>query len=445
MVIGNGHKTDLWRDAWIDDESLKDSLQLQKADLKGCRAKVCDVMINGQMVLEGSLLDIIEETDQGVHNIVRTHHEDEDYMVWRGDEKGKFSVASAYEVIRQKGQKVAWHNIIWKNHIHPTSAGSVWKLIQGCAATNDRLQKMGIQLASQCQVCHERAETLDHLLWDCRAAKQLWGWAAREFGVNGSFSSFMQAFKVVKHSLLIRTLWQAAVVGIAVSLWRNRNKIVFDGGRSNEAWLKMEVRRHICFADRVTKGGFTGSSREEDILARWGLAARVEELKLRKECKWYPPEALVIKINCDGASKGNPGQAGLGCVFRDCHGFFLLVKAKGIGFATNYEAECGAIMEGLEEAVKRGWLKVWVESDSTAAIQAFAHGSLPWRIAARWKLINSIFQFCLFSHNLREANFSADQAAKKGASLNLGEELSEEGKPPWIVRWENPDQVFVKA
>jgi hypothetical protein len=33
--------------------------------------------------------------------------------------------------------------------------------------------------------------------------------------------------------------------------------------------------------------------------------------------KWEPPPQGFIKLNYDGASKGNPGQAGAGGLFRD--------------------------------------------------------------------------------------------------------------------------------
>ncbi|PIA41810.1 hypothetical protein AQUCO_02200324v1 [Aquilegia coerulea] len=147
-----------------------------------------------------------------------------------------------------------------------------------------------------------------------------------------------------------------------------------------------------------------------------------------KECKWYLLDVSVVKINCDGASRSNPGQSGLGCIFRNWQSNFLLVIAKGIGLGTNFEAECGAVIEGVEEAVKRGWLKIWIESDSTTAIQAFAKSK---------KL-----QFCLLSHTWREVNYSANQAANKGVGLSAGDDIIFAGRPPWIVRWENAFQAF---
>lgn len=40
---------------------------------------------------------------------------------------------------------------------------------------------------------------------------------------------------------------------------------------------------------------------------------------------WSPPHEGCLKLNFDGASKGNPGPAGFGCVLRDHLGRVLHV------------------------------------------------------------------------------------------------------------------------
>ena len=68
------------------------------------------------------------------------------------------------------------------------------------------------------------------------------------------------------------------------------------------------------------------------------------------EVKWVPPLFLLIKVNCDGSSLGNPGTAGFGIVLHSAsgvwiHGFFGFVSK-----ADNLCVELLALRKGLQLA-----------------------------------------------------------------------------------------------
>ncbi|OVA12931.1 Ribonuclease H domain [Macleaya cordata] len=84
-----------------------------------------------------------------------------------------------------------------------------------------------------------------------------------------------------------------------------------------------------------------------------------------------PPSQGEAMIYCDGASLGNPSSAGVGVIFRDANILCLSVMCGGIGIATNYMAEVLAILYGLDHARRREWSRVWIISDSQAAVKAF--------------------------------------------------------------------------
>lgn len=52
--------------------------------------------------------------------------------------------------------------------------------------------------------------------------------------------------------------------------------------------------------------------------------------KAGEAVKWIQPEDGWTKINFDGASKGNTGPSGIGCVARDSNGGILMLEAKRI-------------------------------------------------------------------------------------------------------------------
>ena len=47
--------------------------------------------------------------------------------------------------------------------------------------------------------------------------------------------------------------------------------------------------------------------------------------KVSREGRWRPPPDAILKINTDGSSRGNPGQAGVGGIGRDMDGNVIFI------------------------------------------------------------------------------------------------------------------------
>ncbi|WP_051305908.1 ribonuclease HI family protein [Desulfogranum mediterraneum] len=70
------------------------------------------------------------------------------------------------------------------------------------------------------------------------------------------------------------------------------------------------------------------------------------------------------RLFTDGASRGNPGQAGAGIVLFDQQGEELLSYAKYLGTCTNNVAEYQALIIGLEQALAAGCRQLEIFLDS---------------------------------------------------------------------------------
>ena len=92
---------------------------------------------------------------------------------------------------------------------------------------------------------------------------------------------------------------------------------------------------------------------------------------------WKSPDPLVVKINIDGASKANPGEAGVGGIFRNSNGELILGFASYLDLATTNYAEAKAICLILYFAKNMGLTKIWIESDSEILVQCLNGESLP--------------------------------------------------------------------
>jgi ribonuclease HI len=73
---------------------------------------------------------------------------------------------------------------------------------------------------------------------------------------------------------------------------------------------------------------------------------------------------LGLTIFIDGASRGNPGPAGIGVAIFDSKGGSLAEESAYIGRATNNVAEYRALVQALEKAVEMGASRVMIMTDS---------------------------------------------------------------------------------
>ncbi|XP_059076560.1 uncharacterized protein LOC131875874 [Cryptomeria japonica] len=83
----------------------------------------------------------------------------------------------------------------------------------------------------------------------------------------------------------------------------------------------------------------------------------------QEEELWSKPEQGWIKINFDGASRGNPGIFGVGCVAHNKNEVILFKGAKRLQDETNNDAEVQATLLAIELVVNMKALKVHLEGD----------------------------------------------------------------------------------
>nr|GEU97029.1 polynucleotidyl transferase, ribonuclease H-like superfamily protein [Tanacetum cinerariifolium] len=62
---------------------------------------------------------------------------------------------------------------------------------------------------------------------------------------------------------------------------------------------------------------------------------------------WVAPPVSWVVLNTDGASRGNPGDAGGGGILRDAQGYFICAFAENYGICTMMSAEILALLQGI--------------------------------------------------------------------------------------------------
>lgn len=129
---------------------------------------------------------------------------------------------------------------------------------------------------------------------------------------------------------------------------------------------------------------------------------------------WNNPTFGEFKLNVDGCSKGNPGNAGGGGILRDHLGHMVMAFTVYLGCCSNNSAEVQASKTGMRLCLDHGFNKLTIESDSLLVLQMIkGEISTAWQIREEVKEIqamNTDGQF-QFTHTFREGNIPADLLA----------------------------------
>lgn len=126
-----------------------------------------------------------------------------------------------------------------------------------------------------------------------------------------------------------------------------------------------------------------------------------------------------VIIYTDGASKGNPGDAGIGVVISLPDGSVLREIGEYIGRATNNVAEYTALIRGLKEAATLGATHIEISTDSElmarqlAGVYKVKSPNLQPLYIQAISLIRN-FSSVSISHVVRELNKRADELANQG-------------------------------
>jgi ribonuclease HI len=187
------------------------------------------------------------------------------------------------------------------------------------------------------------------------------------------------------------------------AIWKERNRHIF----RNQSWPKGKIKETIISMTKETVQSYncqTGRAKLTDqdsrILEAFHLKDGCNPNQVRRppqlqvgECNWKPTPVGSLKMNFDGASKGNPGRTGMGGVIRDSKGNIIWLYVGILGNSTNNAAEFGALEIGLEILSREGMTNVIVEGDSTLVInivRRLQNGTRVGKIQRHWRLAQSL-------------------------------------------------------
>jgi ribonuclease HI len=155
------------------------------------------------------------------------------------------------------------------------------------------------------------------------------------------------------------------------------------------------------------------------VRERFGLTPEALQGLFREAADLYGVrEEGFWRLNCDGASRGNPGPAGAGMVLFDPQGRLQAQKSRYLGETTNNVAEYQALLLGLAEAHRLKVKKLRVLADSELMVKQLNgryRVKSPHLIPLWREALNALnkFEAWEIAHVPRAENHLADEVANR--------------------------------
>lgn len=163
------------------------------------------------------------------------------------NKSGDFSVSSSYwlacqtqkaDLIREAeclSSLNGLKNQVWSLAAPPKIKNFLWRVVSGIVPVADLIASRGLKVDSMCQICGLEGKSINHVLFLCSLARQMWALSIYHNPVCGFNSA--SVYENV-HSLLVNLRNKNIPLEIRKSflwilwyLWKNRNSLCFEGKR----------------------------------------------------------------------------------------------------------------------------------------------------------------------------------------------------------------------
>ena len=164
-------------------------------------------------------------------------------MCWKPAQSKGFQVKSFYTHLSSLGLGLFPWKGIWKAKVSPRVAFFAWTAALGKILTADNLRRRGIPVVSWCCMCKADGESVDHLLFHCPYAKELWDMVLGLFGLHWVMPKTVTELlhcwfgSVGCHSVI----WKAIPHCIMWCLWQECNARTFEDCELSVVELKLHL------------------------------------------------------------------------------------------------------------------------------------------------------------------------------------------------------------
>ncbi|XP_010495246.1 PREDICTED: uncharacterized protein LOC104772313 [Camelina sativa] len=279
----------------------------------------------------------------------------EDIFVLKHNKSGDFSVKSAYwvadtqfnhELHQEANIQPSINDLkaqVWKLHSDPKLKVFLSKILSGALPVISKLKNRGIRLEDRCQLCGQLDETINHVLFQCFGARQVWAlsdYPSPEFGYDkGSVFSNLHHLLINRDNKHWPSQLRKSFPWIIWRIWKNRNSFLFENKFFSPPDSVIKIRDEVeewFIAQRLDiNGELSQESTIVPVHHTTQVRSEPEALSRRNDI-WKPPPLSRVKCNV-GVSWSRRNQlVGGAWVLRDERGKVLLHSRRAF---TNVECK----------------------------------------------------------------------------------------------------------
>lgn len=173
---------------------------------------------------------------------------------WMLNATGNFTVASAWEIMRQTKVKQDCYQYIWSKGISFKMSFLIWRIWKQRLPVDEIIARMGIAMVSKCRCCTQpNQETIEHLFINCQTANRISNYFARTAGISGPFVQLKATctkWWLAKCSTRLQPIYKEIPAFITWKTWRRRNCITH-GGKMTIEYAIQEINTNISLLRKV--------------------------------------------------------------------------------------------------------------------------------------------------------------------------------------------------
>ncbi|KAL4302611.1 hypothetical protein GQ457_10G021430 [Hibiscus cannabinus] len=333
-----------------------------------------------------------------------------DFIVWRGDNTGEYSVKSGYKMLVNSNQHVfqasqhvasttkSFYDSLWNSAIPSKTKITVWRFARNFLPTRSNLSSRHLVNDYSCPFCWK---TVQHLGFECNVTKQIL--AALHINIpvrdpNLEWLSWLDycisSLSKSSAALLFITFW---------AIWGFRNRLVHEN-------VLPALDSYVMFI-RTYAAEYTTS---QMVLNRPSLPS---------PSHWIPPPGNLIKVNFDATFDNNSFSSSSGIVFRNNEGLLMAAAVFPHSYVPNScAAEAQACLDAVSLAHELSFHNIIIEGDSLTVIKKLNSASIDRSLISMSisdvKHLSEGFESVTFKFVNRDCNAAAHQAALLGRNCS---------------------------